>query len=273
MPEAILLIDDDADVLRTIGNYFEQTGCEVARELTGEAGLETFDRLRPEVVVLDLGLPGMDGMEVLERLRERGAAVLLLTGMSDIPTAVRAMQLGAENFLTKPVDMEHLRAAVDRAADKARLRRVNEMLLAQAVPGRGLESLGPSAAMQELARQVSLLAQSDRTAVLLVGESGTGKGYVARMIHNLSPRAPHPFVEVAAGGVNPAALDSELFGHEQGAFGDAPDRRQGLFELADQGTIFLDDIGGLAHELQPRLLKVLETRSFRRMGGTREVSV
>ena len=121
MAVSVLLIDDDVDVLRSIGNYFEKLGYEVTRELSGEAGLATFDRLRPEVVILDLRLPGMDGLEVLEHLRQRDAAVILLTGESDVATAVRAMQLGAENFLTKPVDMEHLAAATARVADKARL--------------------------------------------------------------------------------------------------------------------------------------------------------
>ena len=273
MADSVLLIDDDVEVLRAIGNYFEHIGYEVTRELSGEAGLAAYERVRPEVVILDLHLPGMDGLEVLERLRERGAAVILLTGQSDIPTAVRAMQLGAENFLSKPVDMAHLAAATARAGDKVRLRRVNELLQSQVAPGQGLDSLGRSPAMQEFARQVGLLAQSERTTVLLVGESGTGKGWVARMIHNLSPRAKAPFVEVNAGGLSATFLDSELFGHEKGAFTDAKDRKQGLFEIADHGTIFLDEIGDLAIELQPKLLKVLETKSFRRLGGTREMSV
>ena len=273
MAGSVLLIDDDVDVLRSIGNYFERLGYEVTRELSGEAGLATFDRLRPEVVILDLRLPGMDGMEVLEHLRQRDAAVILLTGESDVATAVRAMQLGAENFLTKPVDMEHLAAATARVADKARLRRVNEALLVQSAPGHGLDSLGTSSGMQDFAHQVGLLAQSERTTVLLTGESGTGKGWVARMMHDLSPRAKAPFVEVNCAGLNATFLDSELFGHEKGAFTDAKDRKQGLFEIADHGTIFLDEIGDLAPELQPKLLKVLETKTFRRLGGTREITV
>ena len=273
MPDSVLLIDDDVDVLRGIGNYFERLGYEVTRELSGEAGLATFDRVRPDVVVLDLRLPGMDGMEVLEHLRQRDAAVILLTGHSDVATAVRAMQLGAENFLTKPVDMAHLAAATARVADKVRLRRVNETLLGQSAAGPGLDSLGGSSAMQEFAHQVGLLAQSERTTVLLNGESGTGKGWVARMIHDLSPRAKAPFVEVNSAGLNATFLDSELFGHEKGAFTDAKDRKQGLFEIADHGTIFLDEIGDLAPELQPKLLKVLETKTFRRLGGTRELTV
>ena len=272
MADSVLLIDDDVDVLRAIGNAFERLGYEVTRELSGEAGLATFDRQRPEVVILDLRLPGMDGMEVLEAMRQRGAAVILLTGQSDVETAVRAMQLGAENFLTKPVDITHLAAAAARVADKVRLRRVNETLL-HGTSGRGLESLGSSGQMQDFAHQVSLLAQSDRTTVLLTGESGTGKGWVARMIHDLSPRAKEPFVEVNAAGLTSTFLDSELFGHEKGAFTDAKDRKQGLFEIADRGTIFLDEIGDLVPELQPKLLKVLETKTFRRLGGTRELTV
>jgi DNA-binding NtrC family response regulator len=272
MADSVLLIDDDVDVLRAIGNAFERLGYEVTRELSGEAGLATFDRQRPEVVILDLRLPGMDGMEVLEALRQRGAAVILLTGQSDIETAVRAMQLGAENFLTKPVDITHLAAAAARVADKVRLRRVNETLL-HSPTGAGLESLGTSGQMQDFAHQVGLLAQSERTTVLLTGESGTGKGWVARMIHDLGPRSKEPFVEVNAAGLTSTFLDSELFGHEKGAFTDAKDRKQGLFEIADRGTIFLDEIGDLVPELQPKLLKVLETKTFRRLGGTRELSV
>ena len=272
MADSVLLIDDDVEVLRSIGNYFERLGHEVTRELSGEAGLATFDRVRHEVVILDLRLPGMDGMEVLEHLRQRGAAVILLTGDSDVGTAVRAMQLGAENFLTKPVDMAHLAAAA-RVADKVRLRRVNQTLLVQSTPERGLESLGASGQMQEFAHQVALLAQSERTTVLLTGESGTGKGWVARMIHDLSPRRAEPFIEVNCAGLNSTFLESELFGHEKGAFTDAKDRKQGLIEIADRGTIFLDEIGDLAPELQPKLLKVLETKTFRRLGGTRELTV
>ncbi len=273
MTGSVLLIDDDADVLRAVGNYFEELGYEVARELTGEAGIATFARYRPEVVILDLHLPGLDGLQVLQRLREHDAAVILLTGDSDVPTAVRAMQLGAENFLTKPVDMAHLAAATARVADKTRLRRINRALLDRAAPGEGLDTLGVSPAMQDIAHQVTLLAQSDRTTVLLEGESGTGKGWVARIIHDQGPRRDGPFVEVNCAGLTATFLDSELFGHEKGAFTDAKDRKQGLFEIADGGTIFLDEIGDLAPELQPKLLKVLETKTFRRLGGTRELKV
>jgi len=293
MPDSVLLIDDDADVLRAVGDYFDRIGYEVGRAETASAGLEAFDRLRPDVVILDLHLPDVGGLEVLERLRSQGGSVILLTGQGDIETAVRAqggsvilltgqgdietavraMQLGAEHFLTKPVDMNHLAAATARVSEKIRLVRQNALLRAREHEHEGLESLGGSPAIRELGRQIELLAASERSTVLLTGESGTGKGWVARIIHHLSPRASGPFVEVNCGGLSATFLESELFGHERGAFTDAKERRQGLFELADRGTIFLDEIGDLAPELQPKLLKVLETKTFRRLGGSREMTV
>ena len=273
MGDSILLIDDDADVLRAVGDYFDKIGFEVGRADAAEAGFEAFDRMRPDVVILDLHLPDVGGLEVLERLRSLGGSVILLTGQGDVETAVRAMQLGAEHFLTKPVDLGHLAAATARVCDKIHLARENALLRARGREPEGLESLGVSPAIRELGRQVELLSASERSTVLLTGESGTGKGWVARVIHHLSPRANGPFVEVNCGGLSATFLESELFGHEKGAFTDAKERRKGLFELADRGTIFLDEIGDLAPELQPKLLKVLETKTFRRLGGTREMTV
>jgi two-component system, NtrC family, response regulator AtoC len=273
MADTLLLVDDDPDVLRAIGDYFERIGYEVWRDGTGDQAMDTFHRVRPDVVLLDLHLPDASGLVVLERLRREGAAVILLTGQGDIETAVKAMQLGAENFLTKPVDMTHLSAAIARVAEKTRLSRQNARLRALDHEGEGLASLGVSPGMQELARQIELLAASERSTVLLQGESGTGKGWVARVIHNHSPRSGGPFVEVNCAGLSATFLDSELFGHEKGAYTDAKERKVGLFELADHGSIFLDEIGELTLELQPKLLKVLETKKFRRLGGTRELSV
>ncbi|MEX2155455.1 MAG: sigma-54 dependent transcriptional regulator [Gemmatimonadales bacterium] len=273
MADTLLLVDDDASVLRAIGDHFERIGYEVWRDSTGEQAIETFRRVRPEVVILDLHLPDASGLAVLEQLRRDNAAVILLTGQGDIETAVRAMQLGAENFLTKPVDMAHLAAAAARVGEKVRLSRQNALLRARDHETEGLGSLGVSAAMRELGRQVELLAVTERSTVLLQGESGTGKGWVARVIHNLSPRSQGPFIEVSCGGLSASFLDSELFGHEKGAYTDAKERKIGLFELADHGTVFLDEIGELAPELQPKLLNVLETKKFRRLGGTRELAV
>ena len=273
MANSLLLVDDDAAVLRAVGNYFESIGTEVYRASSAAAALEAYERARPDVVILDLGLPDANGLELLEHLRGLGVAVIMLTGQGDIETAVRAMQLGAENFLTKPIDMPHLAAATTRVAEKVRLRRQNQLLRSRDHAGESVSGLGVSAQMGDLGRQIGMLAASERTTVLLTGESGTGKGWVAHLVHNLSPRSAGAFVDVNCAGLSATFLESELFGHEKGAFTDAKERKQGLFELADGGTIFLDEIGDLAVELQPKLLKVLETKTFRRLGGTHELKV
>ena len=273
MANSLLLVDDDPAVLRAVGNYFESIGTEVYRASSAAAALEAYERARPDVVILDMGLPDANGLEVLEHLRGQGGAVIILTGQGDIETAVRAMQLGAENFLTKPIDMPHLAAATTRVAEKVRLKRQNQMLRARDHAGESVTGLGVSPQMADLGRQIEMLAASERTTVLLTGESGTGKGWVAHLVHNLSPRGTGPFVDVNCAGLSATFLESELFGHEKGAFTDAKERKQGLFELADGGTVFLDEIGDLALELQPKLLKVLETKTFRRLGGTREMKV
>jgi|ERR1041384_6025026 DNA-binding NtrC family response regulator len=273
MGENVLLIDDEESVLKSVGAYFERLGAEVYRAASGEEGIATFERVRPDLLITDLHLPGISGLDVLERLVPQGASVILMTGQGDIETAVRAMQLGAEHFLTKPINLTHLGAAAARVWEKVRLRRENSRLRSRERGAGGLETLGESPAMREVERQIQLLAQSERTTVLLGGESGTGKGWVARRVHDFSPRSGGPFVEVNCAGLSATFLDSELFGHEKGAYTDAKERKQGLFELADGGTLFLDEIGDLALELQPKLLKVLETKTFRRLGGTKEITV
>ncbi|MES1260051.1 MAG: response regulator, partial [Gemmatimonadota bacterium] len=184
MTDSILIIDDDVTVLRQLGTFFEQHGWDVYRELSGEAGVTTFDRTLADVVLVGLKLPGIDGFEVLNRLRGRETAVIVLTSDGDVPTAVRAMQSGAENFLTKPIDLSQLKVTADRAVEKVRLRRVNRTLIGQSSTAEGLDSLGTSALMREVARQVTLLAHGDRAAVLLQGEPGTGKRWVARLLHD-----------------------------------------------------------------------------------------
>ncbi|HEY4319753.1 MAG TPA: sigma-54 dependent transcriptional regulator [Gemmatimonadales bacterium] len=272
MTDSILLIDDDVSVLRVLGTLFEQRGWDVYRELSGEAGIATYERALTDVVLVDLNLPGMDGLEVLEQLRGRETAVILLTGDGDVPSAVRAMQSGAENFLTKPVNLQHLQVIADHAVEKVRLRRVNRTLIGQSSTAEGLDSLGTSALMREVARQLTMLAHSDRNAVLLQGESGTGKSWTARLMHDISPRASAPFIEVACGTGDAAWLESELFGRDTMAEGTG-ERRQGLLEVADGGTLFLDEITDLPLELQAKLLTMLETRAIRRAGGTREIPV
>ena len=267
MSRSILLVDDDGGVLTLLSQFFEKRDWSVLRAATGERALSQYASQRPDLVLLDLELPDMNGLPVLRRLRAEDpeVRVIMLTGHGDIETAVEAMRIGAENFLTKPFDLDHLAAVIEGHENRLDLRAREET----APDGEGL---GVSGLMRDLARQVRRIAAGDST-VLLQGETGTGKGWVARRIHDLSDRRGRPFVEVNCGGLSATFLDSELFGHEKGAFTDAKDRKEGLFEVADGGTIFLDEIGDLAPELQPKLLKVLENRTFRRLGGTRELSV
>lgn len=276
MNPTILLVDDDPAVISFLGLFFERKGWQVWRAAEAQGAADLYDREQPDLVLLDLDLPGMSGLKLLEVLRARDpdATVLMLTGHGDVPTAVEAMRLGAENFLTKPVELVHLDAACERAFEKVELRRRNRYFSEQRQADRpsAIDALGSSAMMRAVARQVELLAASDAT-VLLLGETGTGKGWVAHLIHALSGRGAAPFVDLNCAGLSATFLDSELFGHEKGAFTDARQQKRGLFEVADTGTLFLDEIGDLAPELQPKLLKVLETRRFRRLGGTREIDV
>lgn len=269
----LLVIDDEPAITAVLGSFFERNGGHtVTRAHSGQAGVEAFLQERPELVLLDLRLPDLSGFEVLHRIREYDPVVIMITAHGDVPLAVEAMKNGAENFLTKPVDLPYLSAVTDRALEKARLKQLNSILRVQLDAERATPLLGRSTAMRELAHQVELLASSDRTTGLILGESGTGKGRVARFIHSLSPRARGAFVEVNCAALTAASLDSELFGLERGASKDATETKPGLFEVAHDGTVFLDEIGDLTSELQPKLLGVLEGNTFRRSGGTQEIS-
>jgi DNA-binding NtrC family response regulator len=278
MSKSILLIDDDAQLLALLRQAFERLEWNVSSALDGRTGIELYERDAPDVVITDLEMPGLNGLQVVDVLRSRDpdAVVLLLTGRGNIPIAVEAIRLGAENFLTKPIDIDHLQIVAERAREKAmfRLRAARGETRGEArdEPASELAALGSSAAMRRLAEQVQLLA-AGTAPMLLGGETGTGKGWLARRIHAMSPRGRGPFVEVNCAGLTATFLDSELFGHEKGAFTDAKQAKRGLFELADGGTLFLDEIGDLAPDLQPKLLTVLESRRFRRLGGTREIEV
>ncbi|MDX2260891.1 MAG: sigma-54 dependent transcriptional regulator [Gemmatimonadales bacterium] len=274
MPDSILLIDDDVLLLRSIGRFFEQHGWDVYRELSGEAGLATFERSLPDVVMLDLNLPGMDGLEVLEHLRGRETVVILLTGDNDVASAVKAIRAGAENFLVKPVELEHLLVVAERGAEKGRLRRVNRTLIGQSAANDGLEGLGSSPMMREVARQITVVARSDRTSVLIQGEAGTEKRLIARLLHDASPRAQEPFIEMATGSADTEWLEVELFGREgNGGEQSVGERRQGLLEVADGGTLWIDEVTELPLPIQAKLVGVLADQAFRRVGGTREIPV
>jgi DNA-binding NtrC family response regulator len=271
--DSILFIDDDVSLLRSLGEFFERRDWDVYRELTGEAGLATHARALPDVVVCDLRLPGIDGMEVLERLRGQDSAVIMLTGDGHLPTAVQAMRNGAENFLVKPIDLEHLAVVCDRAVEKVRLRRVNRALIGRGANAIGPDALGSSPPMRSLRDRITMLARSDQPAILVRGETGTGKAMLARMIHDLSPRAAEPFIECVAAATDAAGLEATIFGVE-GAAGNGEDRsRQGLLEIADRGTLVLEEITGAPVEVQTRLEAMLDQHAVRRSGGTREIPV
>lgn len=271
MARSVLLVDDDPGVLRVLERFFARDRWAVFQAMDGQAGLAAYAAEQPDLVLLDLRMPGLSGLDVLAELAPRGATVIMLTGNADLETAVEAMRLGAENFLPKPPDLPHLAVVAERALEKAELRRANRLLADRLAGERASDTLGTSPGMRDVARQVELVANSDTTSALLLGESGVGKSWVAQMIHARSPRSRGALVEVNCAGLTATFLDSELFGHEKGAFTDAKTAKRGLFEIADRGTLFLDEVGDLPAEVQPKLLRVLETKTFRRLGGTHEL--
>ncbi len=268
----LLIIDDEVAITSAFATFFERTGRHsVTRAHSGQEGIDAAKRLRPDIVLLDLRLPDMTGFDVLSRIRELGAVIIMITAYGDVQLAVQAMQNGAENFLTKPVDLQHLAVVVERAVEKVQLRQLNAVMAGRR-QGDTQSLLGSSPAMRELSDQITLLASSDRTTVLLIGESGSGKGMVAEQIHHSSPRAARPFIEVNCAALTASSLDSELFGHERGASGDSREAKAGLLEVAEGGTLFLDGVSDLDAHLQPKLLRILEGKSFRRLGGTQEIT-
>jgi two-component system response regulator HydG len=269
MTDSVLLVHDDPDRLRTLGSRFEQRGSEVLRELSGDTAVATLERARPDVVLVagHLGSP-----ELVERLGGREAPVLLFGEGLDNAQAAHALGAGATAVVNSADDDLILTLAARHAAH-GRRRRLSEALARSGSPRFGVDSLGPSSAMRQLGNQLSLLAQSERTALLLTGETGAGKAWAGRVVHDLGARADKPFLEVRLTGQNPTYLDSLLFGHEKGAFVEATERRRGLLELADGGTLLLREVADLAAELQPKLLKFLESRAFRRLGGSQDLTV
>ena len=239
---------------------------------TGADGIALYEASRPDLVLLDLRLPDMTGFDVYARIREHAPVVIMISGHGDIPLAVQALQSGAENFLTKPVELAHLAVAAERAFEKVRLRQLNQYLSERRSGSAATFALGSSAVMRDLSAQVELLATSDRTTVLLLGESGSGKGRVAELIHAHSPRRSAPFVEVNCAASTETALEIALFGQNAGADGNGAQPRAGLFEVAAGGTLFSTRSASLGHILQARLLRVFEGKGFRRVGGTREIA-
>jgi DNA-binding NtrC family response regulator len=272
MSDAILLIDDDAEALRGLGSLLEKQGFEVARELDGAGAVTALDRLEPDVAIVDLGALAGEGTELLALLRQRGVGIIGLLDQADEAGVAHGYRRGADYVLVRPSNPELLVAAAARAAEASRLRRAADLLMGPP-EGLTLESLGTSSTMRAVAQQITSLAQSDRTTVLITGEHGVGKAWAARLIHQLGARAHEPFLETWCSGSGAVELETRLFGYERGAVVDGKRRQRGLLELAGRGTLLLREIGSMPVELQPVLLRVIESRTFRRVGGQRDVPV
>ena len=274
MPKRVLVVDDEAASRKGLQALLEKQGYRVETAATGAEALEKARSFRPAVVVADLVMPGMDGLELLRSLQEESpfAMTILLTGHGSIETAVQAIKAGAYDYLTKPVDLERLTFLLEKALDRARLGREVALLRRQVGTADRPALLGRSAAVKAVLQQIEQAAPST-APVLILGESGTGKELVARTLHALSPRARAPFVGVNCAAISESLLESEVFGHEKGSFTGAVERRIGCFEMADGGTLLLDEVAEMHPAVQAKFLRVLEERTFRRVGGKTEIQV
>jgi DNA-binding NtrC family response regulator len=270
-PARILVIDDDADLCETLSDRLEALGFQVAVANSGPQGLRLLREEPPAIVLLDLVLPGLDGMAVLEAIRreEPEVVVIVITAHGTIPRAVEAMKKGAYDFVTKPFDPKHLEIVLGKALERQALRDANALLTSE-VGDRYAAIVGESPGMRDAVETARRAAPSGAT-VLLLGESGTGKEVVARAIHRWSLRATRPFVVVNCVALSEELLESELFGHEKGAFTGAHQLKRGKLEIAHGGTVFLDEIGDVRPALQAKLLRVLQDQTFERVGGTRPI--
>jgi DNA-binding NtrC family response regulator len=274
MPKRVLVVDDDTASRTGLQALLEGHGYQVDSAAGGAEALEKARGFRPAVVIADLVMPGMDGLELVRSLQEEApfAVTILLTGKGSIETAVQAMKVGAYDYLTKPVDLEHLIHLLERAVDRGRIGREVAILRRQAGAGDRQVLLGRSAAIQAVRQQIEQAA-TGVAPVLVLGESGTGKELVARTLHALSSRSRASFVGVNCAAIAESLLESEIFGHEKGAFTGAIERRIGCFEMADGGTLLLDEVAEMHPAVQAKFLRVLEEGTFRRVGGKSEIQV
>lgn len=270
----VLVVDDEPSVRESLRMVLKDR-YEVMPAKSGDEALERLDNEHIDVVLLDIIMPGMDGLEVLERIKQRAPTpqVIMLTATKTVKTAVTAMKLGAFDYITKPFDVEELLLIVDRAVQSAALAREVEALRSEiGLRYRFDHIVGHSRKIESVLATVSMVAPL-KTTVLITGESGTGKELIARAIHYNSPRANNPLVTLNCAAIPESLLENELFGHERGAFTDAYAKQLGQFENADKGTLFLDEIGDMQPSTQAKILRVLEQGEFLRIGGTQPISV
>jgi DNA-binding NtrC family response regulator len=273
--ERILIVEDEPAARSGLEQLVKAWGFVAESAGDGEEALEKITTFRPAIVITDLVMPRLDGLGLLRALQQQGADVttLILTAQGTVETAVEAMKEGAYDYLTKPIDLQRLKILLDKIVDRLEtLREVKSLRRQLRESGTFGSMIGNSPEMRKIYQVIEQSAPTG-ASVLITGESGTGKELVAQTIHQLSPRASFPFVAINCAAIPETLLESEIFGHEKGAFTGAADRRQGCFELADRGTLFLDEIGEMTPQTQVKLLRVLQERKFRRLGGRTEQSV
>jgi DNA-binding NtrC family response regulator len=271
----ILVVDDEFSVRDSLLNWFRKDGYEVRAVGNATEALRALQDERVDVALVDIKMPGMDGMELQEHIHriDAGIAVIMITAFASVETAVRALKQGAFDYVTKPIDPDELSHLVRRALDQRRLEKENTQLRESIDDMVSVDPIvGDSQAMQKVLELVRHVAKTDAT-VLVRGESGTGKELIARAVHANSGRRYFPIVSVNCGAIPESLLESELFGHEKGAFTGAQYRRKGKIEMADGGTLFLDEVGAIPSKMQVDLLRVLETKEVTRLGGSRPVKV
>jgi DNA-binding NtrC family response regulator len=271
---SILIVDDEDSVRDSLYNWFIEDGYRVECAEDARKALSILESGAFDIILADIKMPGMDGLEMLKRIKSlrKNSIVIMMTAFATVDTAVQALKDGAFDYVTKPFDPDDLSHLVRNATRQISLTEENEILKEKIVSLENVENLiGRSETMQKVLREIESVAQSN-ASVIITGESGTGKELVARAIHANSSRKFFPLVSVHCGALTESLLESELFGHEKGAFTGAVYNRKGRFEMADSGTIFLDEIATISQKMQVELLRVLETKRFIRVGGNKEIS-
>ena len=272
MKHRILIIDDEEAILESLEMYFSERGYNVFCAKNAEEGFKKTDLLKPDLVILDVRLPDQDGLELLQKLKERrkNMHVIIVTAFHDMDTTIKAVKKGAFEYIPKPIDIEELEAAVSRALKVEAFKEKNGLLIENPITQEKGKLVGKSKAMKEIFKAIGLLSEN-RITVLIEGETGTGKELIARAIHYNSPFRDHPFIRINCSAIVGTLLESELFGHEKGAFTGAHSTKRGKFELAGEGTIFLDEVSEIPYELQAKLLRFLQEKEFERVGGVKRL--
>ncbi|MDR1043975.1 MAG: sigma-54 dependent transcriptional regulator [Candidatus Adiutrix sp.] len=273
MTDTVLIVDDEKDIRLTVGGLLGDEGYLVAQASSGPEALERIDESAPEAVILDLWMQNSEqGFEVLTRIREEypGLPVVVISGHGNIETAVKAVKMGAFDYIEKPLSADKLLLTVEKALSFRRLTAENQILKAR--PGQSAAMIGQSPALMDLLRKIEVVAPTP-ASVLITGENGVGKELAARTIHQLSLRADRPMIEVNCAAIPEELVESELFGHEKGAFTGATARKQGRFDQANNSTLFLDEIGDMSLKTQAKVLRILQEQKFERVGGVKTISV